>query len=228
MKNEKSLTAILFDFDGTLVNTTPLVLRSFHATWEKVFGFTYDDLVFIRTFGMLLNTGIREVMELSIAEGRMARPDDFEMKINEVLGVYRAFNSAWHDEMIEPFPGMIAILQELRLRGFRLGIVSSKLRSGVLRALNLYGMANLFDVIIGAEDTTNHKPHPEPLLIALSGLEVATNESLYVGDSTHDIAAGRAAQMLTAAAAWGPFPQSELESLHPDYLLITPRDLLQF
>jgi pyrophosphatase PpaX len=81
-------------------------------------------------------------------------------------------------------------------------------------------------VLIGAEDVTNHKPHPEPLLRALAQLGAPPAQALYVGDSTHDIAAARAAQMSVAAAAWGPFPRHELVSLAPDFLLDDPSDLL--
>jgi pyrophosphatase PpaX len=87
-------------------------------------------------------------------------------------------------------------------------------------------MDGLFEVIIGAEDVDNHKPHPEPLQKAMEKLGVSPPETIYVGDSVHDIVAGRAAQLRTAAATWGPFPRIELESLQPDYLLDEPKELL--
>ena len=87
-------------------------------------------------------------------------------------------------------------------------------------------MADIFQVIIAGDDCENHKPHPEPLLRALDATKTPQNEAIYVGDSTHDILAGRAARVRTAAASWGPFPRIELESLRPDYLLIQPADLL--
>jgi pyrophosphatase PpaX len=92
----------------------------------------------------------------------------------------------------------------------------------------VFAMAELFDVIIAADDVANHKPHPEPLLKALEKFDALPHEAIYVGDSIHDIAAGRAAQIATAAAAWGPFPRTELEELKPDYLLDEPRELLNF
>lgn len=218
---------ILFDFDGTLVNTTPLILRSFRATWEKVFGFTMEDASYINTFGTLLHTALKGLTEQCIADGRIRAIDDVAAKADELLRIYREFNWAWHDELIEPFAAVTETLQELQSRGHRLGIVSSKLRLGVERGLNIFEMTKFFDVLITADDVANHKPHPEPLLRALERFDAAPHEAIYIGDSIHDIAAGQAAQMATVGAAWGPFPRTDLEALKPDYLLDEPRELLR-
>ncbi len=217
---------ILFDFDGTLVNTTPLILRSFRATWLKVFGFEMEDADYIKTFGTLLHSALKGLTEQCVAEGRICAVEDLAAKADELLRIYREFNLEWHDEAIEPFAGIDDALQELKARDYRLGIVSSKMRFGVERGLNVFAMAELFDVIIAADDVTNHKPHPEPLLKALEKFDAQPHEAVYVGDSIHDIAAGRAAQIVTAAAAWGPFPRTELEALQPDHMLDEPRELL--
>jgi pyrophosphatase PpaX len=228
--DEEKINLLLFDFDGTLVNTTPLILRTFRATWEQVFGFVYDDSQYIKTFGMLLPKAMKLLTEQAIAEERIARPDDLAFYLaameEELTQVYRAYNQQWHDEMIEPFDGVEETLGELKTREFALGVVSSKMRAGLLRGLNLYQMTGLFDVIIAGDDCENHKPHPEPLLRAIERVGAARRETVYIGDSAHDIIAGRAAGVRTAAATWGPFPRMELESLHPDYLLVDPRDLL--
>lgn len=218
---------ILFDFDGTLVNTTPLILRSFHATWEELFGFTFSDDVYIRTFGMLIHTAFRDLIELSVAEGKMEMPPDIEAECRRILPVYRGYNLGWHDEMIEQFDGIEPLLGELKDGGHRLGVVSSKIRAGVQRGLNLFSMAGYFDCLIGAEDVTNHKPHPEPLLKAAAEMNDTPERTLYVGDSIHDVAAGRAAGMTTVAVSWGPFPRPELESTRPDHLIDSPGELLR-
>lgn len=218
---------ILFDFDGTLVNTTPLILKSFRATWKKMFGFEMQDADYIKTFGTLLHSAMKELTEQCLADGRICKVDDLTVMADELLRTYRIFNNEWHDQIVEPFAEIDETLQELRARGFRLGIVSSKIRLGVERGLNLFAMAELFDVIISADDVTNHKPHPEPLLKALDTFGAAAHEAIYVGDSIHDIAAGRAANITTVAAAWGPFPRTDLEALRPDHLLDTPSELLK-
>jgi pyrophosphatase PpaX len=228
--NKNKITLLLFDFDGTLVDTTPLILRSFCTVWQQVFGFTFEDSCYIKTFGMLLPAAMRELIEQAIAEGRVARPDDPQVflnsKVEELMLAYRAINLLWHDEMIRPFDGVDEVLRELKARGLKLGVVSSKMRAGLLRGLNHFQMAELFDVIIAGDDCENHKPHPEPLLRAIESAGAPHHETIYVGDSTYDIIAGRAAQVKTAAATWGPFPRIELENLRPDFLLDHPKDLL--
>ena len=229
MKDTRTLSPriILFDFDGTLVNTTPLILRSFRATWQKVFGFEMADADYINTFGTLLHSALKGLAERCIADGRLCAVKDVTAVADELLRTYREFNLAWHDEAIEAFAGMDEALRELKARDYRLGIVSSKMRFGVERGLNIFAMAECFDVIIAADDVTNHKPHPEPLLKALEHFDAAPHEAVYVGDSIHDIAAGRAAEIATVAAAWGPFPRTELEALKPDYLFDEPQELLK-
>src|SRR5262249_56178573 len=74
--DENKINLLLFDFDGTLVNTTPLILRTFRATWERVFGFVYDDSQYIKTFGMLLPKAMRMLTDQAVAEERVPRPDD--------------------------------------------------------------------------------------------------------------------------------------------------------
>lgn len=225
-KNLNDRSVILFDFDGTLVNTTPLILHSFRSTWQQSFGFTLDDAVYINTFGTLLHSALQQLTQCCMDEGRIAPIADLHAKADELLCTYRAINLAHHDELSEPFAGVSETVAELKARGFRLGIVSSKMRFGVERGLRLFGLEAFFDVIIAADDVARHKPHPEPLWRALEHFEAAPHTALYVGDSIHDIAAGRAANMATAAAAWGPFPRAELEALQPDYVLETPAELL--
>ncbi|MBI1764744.1 MAG: HAD-IA family hydrolase [Acidobacteria bacterium] len=226
-KKPTDRSVILFDFDGTLVNTTPLILHSFRATWQHSFGFTLDDSLYINTFGTLLHTALQQLTQQGIDDGRIAPIADLPTKADELLRTYREFNGARHDELCEPFAEVKETLAELKGRGHRLGIVSSKLRAGVERGLRLFALQEFFAVIIAADDVTRHKPHPEPLWRALERFEAAPHHALYVGDSIHDIAAGRAANMTTAAAAWGPFPRTELEAQQPDYVLETPAELLK-
>ncbi|MGH9802000.1 MAG: HAD hydrolase-like protein, partial [Blastocatellia bacterium] len=97
---------ILFDFDGTLVNTTPLILKSFRATWEKTFGFTMDDADYIKTFGTFLHTALKELTEQCVNDARIRPVDDLTAKADELLKTYREFNWAWHDDAIEAFDGI--------------------------------------------------------------------------------------------------------------------------
>jgi pyrophosphatase PpaX len=216
----------LFDFDGTLVNTTPLILRSFHATWQQVCGLTCADAEYIETFGLPLATAFEQMAERFATAGRIARPAQATSLVEELIATYRSFNERWHDEMIEPFVGIAETLHTLKARGWQMGVVTSKKRAGLERGMSIFQMTELFDVTICAEDSTIHKPRPEPLLLALDKLDATPSETIYIGDSTHDLVAGRAAGVRTAAAGWGPFPLETLQQLQPDYLLRQPEELL--
>lgn len=218
-----ALRVALFDFDGTLVNTTPLILRCFHATWQQVCGLSNAETEYIQTFGLPLQTAMEQMAARYLAAGRMAERATL---VDELIAAYRSFNECWHDEMIEAVAGMAETLPVLKARGWRLGIVTSKKRVGLERGLRLCELAGLFDVTICAEDSLIHKPRPEPLWLALQRLKASSDETVYVGDSTHDLIAGRAARVCTAAATWGPFLRAELAELQPDYLLEAPADLL--
>jgi pyrophosphatase PpaX len=111
--------------------------------------------------------------------------------------------------------------------GMRLGVVTSKLRDGAMRGLRISALDDLFDTVIGCDDVTNAKPHPEPVLKAVGELGVKKAETVFVGDSRHDMESGRAAGVKTAAVLWGPFDRAHLEDLAPDYWLEKPADLRQ-
>src|SRR5262249_46592121 len=109
----------------------------------------------------------------------------------------------------------------------RLGVVTSKLRDGAMRGLRVSGLDQAFDIVLGCDDVTHSKPHPEPVLKAVAGLGVTTDETVFVGDSPHDMESGRAAGVQTPAVLGGPFARPPLEALSPDYWLENPEDLRQ-
>lgn len=219
------LETILFDFDGTLVNTTPLILRSFRETWQAHLGFNFADEVYISTFGTHLQSALDQLIDLGIETGHHQAPADRQATIGEMLRTYRRINLSWHDSMVEPFPGIDQMLDHLRQRRIPMGIVSSKMRAGVERGLRLFDLGGYFTEIIAAEDVSRHKPDPAPICLALERLGAAAERTLYLGDSIHDIRAGQAAAVRTAAAAWGPFSRRLLADSAPDFILDTPGEM---
>jgi pyrophosphatase PpaX len=143
-----------------------------------------------------------------------------------MVGTYRAFQHEHHDRMVTAYVGVRDMLAMLRGRGYVLGVVTSKARNGARRELAQFGLTDLLDVAVFLEDTERHKPEPDPLLEAARRGGFEPGRALYVGDSIHDIAAGRAAGMKTAGALWGPFDRRDLEAAGPDVLVEAPQDLL--
>lgn len=207
------LRAVLYDFDGTLADSTELIMRAYRLTMTTHLGDPPPDEAWLAGFGTPLRGQIR----------RFARSD---AEAAAMLATYGAFQGAHHDTLLRPFPGAVSAVERLAERGVALAIVTSKYREGTLRGMKLCGLLDHFPVIVTPEDVTHAKPHPEPVLRALEELGVRPAEAAFVGDSPHDIAAGRAAGTRTAAVLWGPFPRERLERERPDYLLAAPEDVL--
>ena len=204
----------LFDLDGTLIDSIALILASFHHTREVHFGDRLPDAYYLETLGTPLRTAFQ----------RMASsPESAE----EMVKTYVEYNLVHHDRMVRAYPGVPEMVHALAARGARLGIVTSKMKPHAERGLRVAGLDGAFEVIVGADDVTRGKPHPEPVLLALALCGRAANESVFVGDAVHDIEAGNAAGVRTAAATWGPFTREALERSGPTFWLERPEDVLR-
>ena len=223
--------AILFDLDGTLINTTDLILRCFEHSWLSVCGLEHSREALIGTFGIPLREAMRRLM-LEATGVRPVCEIEREMDLIELLLTeYRAFNVANHDLMACPFDGTEQVIKELHARGYLIGVVTSKGRELALGGLRLcspdMNIGGLIDAAIFLEDTDKHKPQPEPILAALERLNALPSCSAYIGDSNHDIIAGRRAGVQTVAALWGPFPRAVLGRERPDYFAESMTELLE-
>jgi pyrophosphatase PpaX len=206
------LTTFLFDLDGTLIDSIELILRSYRHTMRTHRGAEPPDDVWMDGLGTPLWVQFRHFT-------------DDPAEIDAMVATYRAYNLAHHDELVRPYEGVVEAVRALRGPGRALGLVTSKMRSGALRGLRRAALEDAFDVVVGSDEVTHPKPHPEPVLIALERLRVPAASAVFIGDSRHDLECGRAAGVKTAAVLWGPFDRSHLGDLQPDYWLERPRDL---
>ena len=208
------LKAVLYDFDGTLADSTELIMRSYRHTMTTHLGECPPDERWLEGFGTPLDTQIRRFARSAAEFGAM-------------MDTYRGYQSLHHDTLLTPFPGTLETVDALARRGLRLAIVTSKHREATLRGMDLCGLVEHFPVIVTPEDVSHPKPHPEPVLHALDRLGVRPEEAVFVGDSPHDMAAGKAAGTRVAAALWGPFPREALERERPDWMLGAPGEVLE-
>ena len=208
-----NLSTVLFDLDGTLIDSVRLILDSYHHTLERHGEPARTDEYWLEGLGTPLRVQFKPWAH---------DPPTLEA----MIGTYREYNLANHDRMVTAYPGAVEMVRALRAAGLRTGLVTSKNRPGALKGLELVGLADAMEVIIGADDVVNPKPHGEPIEAALRLLGERPERAMYVGDSIHDMESGRAAGVKTAAVLWGPFGRSHLEGSAPDYWLERPRDLL--
>jgi pyrophosphatase PpaX len=207
------IRTVLFDLDGTLLDSAQLILASCHHTMEAHGLPALSDEEWLRHMGTPLTS-------------HFAAWKDERGTVEALIATYRAFNLTHHDRMVRAFPGAVAMVQALRAAGLAVGLVTSKHTQGALRGLQFIGLEGAMDVLVCADGVANPKPHPEPVETAVRHLAADPATTVYVGDSIHDLQSGRAAGVLTAAALWGPFTRSQLEPGQPDFWLEEPADVL--
>ena len=204
---------VLFDLDGTVVDSGAIILASMRHATREVLGEEYTDEDLMKAVG---GPGL---------EAQMAAfaPD----RVDELVSVYRAHNEPLHDEL-EECEGMGEVLVRLRDEGRRLGIVTAKRRSTVELAFASVPIAHLFEAVVGGDETERHKPHPEPLLLAAERMGADPAETAYVGDSPFDIRAAKAAGMHAIGVTWGRIhDRARLEAEEPDAVIDRAEELLE-
>jgi pyrophosphatase PpaX len=204
---------VLFDLDGTLVDSGAMILASFQHATRTVLSREIPEHELLSAVG---GSGLREQME-AIDPAR----------VEELIEVYSAHNAGLHDEL-EPCAGILDALERLSAEGRRLAVVTAKRRTTLALAFEvLPELRRFFDVTVGAEDTTRHKPSPEPLLLALERLGANADDTVYVGDSPFDIQAAKAAEVGSVAVTWGRIhSRARLEREEPDAVVDTVEELL--
>ena len=205
--------AILFDLDGTLIDSIELILNSARYAFQKLERTCPSDEEWLTGVGIPLFTMF----------GRYARDDADRAAL---IAAYREYQMEHHDRLVRCYDRVLETVVELRRRGHELAIVTSKSEYLALRALNQVGLARHIDTVVGCDASTRHKPDPEPVRIALHRLGYAPADAIFVGDSIHDIVAGNAAGVRSAAALWGPFDRPDLEPGNPSAWLERISDIL--
>lgn len=202
---------ILFDLDGTLINTNELIIASFLYTLDKHFPEQYNRESILPFMGMPLV----ETMEQFDKE-----------KVSELVQTYREHNISHHDELVTEFEGVFETVEELYKKGYKLGIVTTKMRNTVEMGLRLVGLNKFFQTVVTLDDVKNAKPDPEPVQKALALLGSTPEEAIMVGDSKYDILAGQNAGTQTAGVAWTIRGNDYLQQFNPDFMLNEMTDLL--
>ena len=203
------LPVVLFDLDGTLIDSGAIILASMRHATRTVLEREIPDDVLVASVG---GSNLHEQMRVIDAE-----------RVDELVDCYRAHNEPLHDTLL-CFPGILDVLGTLRSQGRRLGIVTAKRRITVDLAFARLPLARYFDTVVTSEQTVRHKPHAEPILLALDRLEAGPEEAAYVGVSPFDMGAARAAGVKAVAVSWGGI--HPLDRLDADAIVDSPEELL--
>jgi pyrophosphatase PpaX len=198
------IKAILFDLDGTLINTNNLILQSFKHAFNTYLKQEVEDKDIVKFFGVPLENAM-------VGYG--------EEHVEGLIKAFREFNEKMHDELAVGFEGIEEALKALKKMGLKLGIVTSKRELMAHRSLRLINIFDYMDVIITPEHSNKHKPDPEPIFKACEALDITPQEAIMVGDSIYDIQCGINAGCETCAVTYTEFDIEELKSLNPQYIV---------
>lgn len=202
---------VLFDLDGTLVDSGEMILSSFRHAARTVLARDVADEQFAALVG---GSNIHDQMRTLDAA-----------RVDELVAAYREHNEPLHDGL-EAFAGVQPILERLRAEGRRLGIVTAKRRATVDLAFGVLPLERYFDAVVTSELTKRHKPDPEPVFVALEKLGSTPAEAAFVGDSPYDIGAGKAAGVFAVAVTWGKIHSEErLREAGADAVVHSPEEL---
>ncbi|GAA1884513.1 HAD family hydrolase [Lapillicoccus jejuensis] len=201
---------VVFDLDGTIADTIPLILASYRHAFEQVVGEVPPEAE--------LRSWIGQPLIRTFRAGWPERAD-------ELFTTYVAWNRAHTAELIRRYDGVTEVLADLAAAGARVAVATSKMRDIAATCTELVGAAPYLGALVGLEDTTEHKPDPAPLLEAVARVGGTPGGATYVGDAVVDVLAAQAAGMASVAVSWGAESREALAAARPDHLVDTAEQL---
>jgi len=206
------INTVLFDLDGTLLDTNHLVVESFQHVYRNI------------------NKEEKPVQEIKSFFGepiKMTLEREFDVPFEESVKIYREYHYKVFDELIDIFPGMKELIIELDQKNYKLGVVTSRLRNTTIKGLEKYGLTEYFKCIITASDSTKHKPDPEPIEMALKELGSKPEEALMIGDSIFDIKCAKNSGVKSAIVDWAEASKEVLLAENPDFEIKKASDVIE-
>lgn len=214
----KDINTILFDFDGTVMDTNKVIEMSWQHTFRTLTGKEGDPDYIHSTFGEPLVYSMEKTF-----------PD---VPAEESVAIYRNFHSDKFLDTIELFPGIPELLAELKKEGYKVGLATSRMKRTTMMAVDKFGLQKYFDAIVTIDDVSNHKPHPESALKTLEKLGSKPEEAIMIGDTKFDIQCSRNAGVKSVLVGWSlalagkglaDFPEGQA----PDYIVQSPGEILE-
>ncbi len=207
---------ILFDLDGTIMDSNGIILRSWQYTFRTLLGHEGDEKEIVATYGEPLKETMR----------RFFGGSDEDVLRN--VDIYRSYQKNHKDGQMEMFSGIYDMLASAKDAGYRMAVVTSRLKLSAIEAIKGFGIEDFFEYILTGDDVKKHKPDPEPILITLKNMGAEPNQAVMIGDTRMDILCARNAGVIPILVDWSAaLPTNEAKDNYiPDYILKNPEDLL--
>lgn len=205
-----TIQTVLFDFDGTLVDTNELIFHSFVHTFET-FGYQFSKEEILTFNGPPLKETFHNINP---------------QLVDEMIETYQKHNHENHEKYITLFPNVKETLMKLKENGINIGVVTAKMKEGVTLGMEITNITPYIDTVVSIDDVEKPKPDPEPVLKALDNLQADKDSAIMIGDNYHDIVSGNRAGVITAGVAWSSKGEQYLRKYNPTYMLDDMLDLL--
>lgn len=209
------IDTVLFDFDGTVMDTNNVIINSWQHTFRTLENREEETENIIKTFGEPLEVTMKNFFP--------------EVPVEQSIAIYRSYHYDNFGKLITVFPGMKELIEVLDNRDYKLGIVTSRLKRTTMQGLEAYGLSPYFQAVVTADDTSAHKPDPEPVNIALEKLGALPESSIMLGDTMFDILCARNAGVKSVLVDWSvAVPEEERQGAdRPDYIIEKAEELLE-
>lgn len=209
------IKGLLFDFDGTMIDTREGIENSWKVMYKKVKNQEIPADVLRNSFGEPLKTSLAKIFP--------------ELDMETAIKIYREYGDVNPDKMLKPFPGIVEMIKKLAVAGYDLAVVTSRMEPSTMEGLENAGMKQCFKSVQTATNCKNHKPHPEPILKALEELGLEKEQVLMVGDTLFDLQAAKAAGVKSVLVGWtlDVTEEEKVGKFAPDYILETPMDIFK-
>lgn len=209
----KTDNALIFDLDGTLLNTDELIFRSFRYTFQK---FLPDHTLTQEELLSFLGPSLKDSFSRYLPQE----------EVEKAIDVYREFNYAKHNEFVTLYPNEIEVLEKLHNQGFKMAVVTTKYTDTAIYGLKSFGLDHYFEKVIGSEEVSHAKPHPEGVNKALESLH--KSQGFMIGDNVTDLLAGKNAGIKCIGVSWSLKGTKDLIETHPDYMMDSYQDLFNY
>jgi len=208
------IKAVLFDLDGTLINTNELIYNAFCTAFKEVLNKDISREEITSLYGKPLKDSFANYTKDKVI-------------IENLIDTHRKYNDLHHDNMCKPFKGVLELLTKLKEGNIKCGIVTSKRKHVAIHGMTLGGIIGFMDIIISPEDTKKHKPDKEPALKACEILGIEPKEVIMVGDSPYDLLCGKNAGCYTCGVEYTALNINELLKVNPTYMVANPLEILK-
>ena len=196
------IKAVLFDFDGTLINTNDLIYESHNYAFKKVFNREITQKEFLSLYGRPLKEALNE---------------NFSSYGDKLLEEYMVFNEKNHDLLVKKFPGVSEGIALLKENGIKIGVVTSKRLETLNKGIAFLKFENMFDCLITPLDSTKHKPDPEPIIVGCQKINISEKNTVYVGDSVFDMQAAYLAGVKKCFVNYSLTSKDEIKRYNPEF-----------